>query len=207
MNDDEGTSSQRYSSKWVAMDGTGRFVICWEDERNGGWDNRDAYAQRYDSLGNPLGGNFRVNDDTGISYQGCPSIAMDADGDFLICWEDCRNGDGDTYAQRFLSNGTPLGTNYLVNQRPDALNLDQWFPAVALENETITFAWQDARRSKGWDIYAKVVTWDWEKVDGPEDDGFGLPKDFALFQNYRICLIRLQRLAISCQRSGRTAPG
>ncbi len=185
VNNTQGTSSQRYyHSKWVAMDGVGRFVICWEDERNGGLENLDVYAQRYDSLGNPLGNNFRVNDDTGISYQGCPSIAMDADGDFLICWEDCRNGDGDIYAQRYHSDGTPLGTNYLVNQKPDVLNLDQWWPAVALENQTVTFTWQDARRSKGWDIYAKVVTWDWVKVDEPVGNGLGLPREYALSQNY-----------------------
>jgi len=49
----------------VAMDTLGNFVICWDDQRNGEG-NFDIYAQRYSSSGNPLGTNFRVNDDTGI---------------------------------------------------------------------------------------------------------------------------------------------
>jgi len=178
VNDDAGSSWQVYPS--VAMDGDGKFVICWYDERNGNW---DIYAQRYNSLGDTLGGNFRVNDVARTCYNGPPSISMDANGNYVICWEDDRNGDYDIYAQRYYSNGTPLGTNYLVNQRPDVVNPDQWYPSVAISNDQISFVWTDARRSKGWDIYAKVVTWDWDKVDEPGDD-VGIPKDFALFQNY-----------------------
>ncbi len=179
VNDDAGTSDRGWPS--ISIDGDGNFVICWHDYRNG---DADIYAQRYSSLGDTLGANFRVNDDAGTNDQRYPSIALDGDGNFVICWHDYRNGNADIYAQRYHSDGTPLGTTYLVNQRPDVSNLHQWHPSVALSEDRITFAWMDGRRSKGWDIYAKVVTWDWDKVDEPGDDDLGLPKDFALSQNY-----------------------
>jgi len=154
--------------------------VCWQDQRHGDW---DIYARLYHNSGEALGANFKVNDDIGTSKQCSPSVAMNADGSFVICWQDNRNGDWDIYAQRYHSDGTPRRTNYLANQRPDAANPNQLSPSVAVNKNRICFTWRDDRRSAGWDIYAKVVTWDWEKVDEPGDD-IGLPEDYALFQNY-----------------------
>ncbi len=201
-NGDQGIYAQRYDSLgnalganfrvsnnvggcWhpsIAMNAHGDFVICWQDWRNG-WDNPDIYAQRYDASGNALGTNFQVNDDTGTSEQSHPSVSIDTNGNFVICWQDKRNGDWDIYAQRYHSDGTSWGANYLVNQRPDVPNPNQWDPSIAVSNDRIVFSWVDMRRSEGSDIYAKVVTWDWEKVEEPSDEDV-LPKDFALFQNY-----------------------
>ncbi len=234
VNDNVGTSDQKYPS--VAMDGSGNFIICWEDERNGNWDiyaqrysnlgdtvgsnfqvndnegtsdqlyprgsmgsdgnfiiswddyredsSPDIYAQRYSISGDTLGSNFRVNDDEGENWQSSSSIAIGRENDFIICWHDYRNSDCDIYAQRYHSDGTRWGINYLVNQKPAGPNPIQWGPSIALNDDIITFSWTDARRSKGWDIYAKVVTWDWDKVDEPRNNDFGLPQNFALSQNY-----------------------
>jgi hypothetical protein len=46
-----------------------------------------------------VGANLLVNDDGGSSYQLYPSIAMDGSGNFVITWEDERNGNSDIYAQ------------------------------------------------------------------------------------------------------------
>ncbi len=58
MNDDVGAAWQRDLS--LSMDTEGNFIICWHDNRNDDW---DIYAQRYNSLGDTLGANFRVNSD------------------------------------------------------------------------------------------------------------------------------------------------
>jgi hypothetical protein len=36
-----------------------------------------------------------------------PSISVEKGGNFVINWHDKRNGDGDIYARRHASDGTP----------------------------------------------------------------------------------------------------
>lgn len=68
----------------IARDPSGNFVITWEDYRNG---YADIYAQRYNSSGDTLGSNFKVNDDIGTASQAVPAIAMDSSGNLVITWE------------------------------------------------------------------------------------------------------------------------
>jgi hypothetical protein len=178
VNDDTGATDQAYPS--IAMDQRRNFVITWTDCRSS--PNPDIYAQRYDTSGAPLGANFKVNDDTGTAYRYVPTIAMNDSGGFVITWMDGRTGLGfDIYAQRYNSSGSPLDGNYLVT-KPEYAGFDQGFPAVAISNQTIYFTWQDNRRSKGSDIYAKVVDWSWTKVEENEEEN--LPKSFELSQNF-----------------------
>ncbi len=198
---------------FVARNLSGKFVVVWMDNRHG---NFDIYGQRFDNLGNAIGSNFKVNDDFGTSFQGYPAIAINSVGDFIVVWEDKRNGDTDIYLQRFNHNGTPIQSNLKVNNdnfteqysptvsfsednkfvvvwcdfqtdndpdifsqaytangtpiglnrqinNPDAfLGNNQWLigQGVVANSRRINFVWIDNRRHKGWDIYAKIVTWD-----------------------------------------------
>ena len=100
----------------VSIDSCGNFVIVWADEKNGDY-NYDIYGQRYlamDSVGN----NFKINDDSGDDSQYWPTCEVAKNGDFIVAWSDQRyNANYDTYhiyAQRYLSDGTPLGNNFKV---------------------------------------------------------------------------------------------
>jgi hypothetical protein len=230
VNDDTVVADHQRSD--VAMQDDGDFIIVWYDNRNGRY-NSDIYAQRFDSSGNRLGSNFKVNDDTGASYQINPKIAAALLGDFVITWQDYRNGKLEIYAQRYNLSGTPLGDNFRVNdgiagvwspdlamddngnfiivwtderngwppdiyaQRYDSTGVPeknnflvpnpqyasyyQQLPAVAADNSSIYFTWQDDRKGN-WDIYAKIVDWDW--TDVKDEQIVGLPKSFELGQNY-----------------------
>ncbi|MBD3291063.1 hypothetical protein GF337_19805, partial [candidate division KSB1 bacterium] len=105
----------------VAMDPQDNFLISWKDFRNG---NADIYAQGYKSDGTPIGGNFKVNDDTGSAGQTGPAVAGDGYGNFVFCWADGRNGNSDVFAQKMKIQGSrinPLGPNFRVNEdRGDA---------------------------------------------------------------------------------------
>ena len=94
---------------WVAMSDAGDFVIVWKSsDQDGSGDG--VYAQRYDSSGNPVGPEFRANSYT-PGHQNYQSVAMDADGDFVIAWAS-RDQDGSgsgVYAQRYDSSGIPIG--------------------------------------------------------------------------------------------------
>src|SRR3989337_1497840 len=108
------------------MDRSGRFVITWQDFRNG---NYDIYAQRYSSLGVTLGSNFKVNGDAGTARQRYPSVAVNGSGSTVITWQDLRNGNYDIYAQRYDTSGGVNDSNFKVNDDPGSAAA--FFPAVA----------------------------------------------------------------------------
>ena len=120
----------------IATDSSGNFTIVWDDGRNikipfgGSGTNGDIYGQRYDSRGIPIGENFRISDDSldnNISFasQIFPRVAMNKAGKFVVTWVDTRPKgtpsdptvptEFNIYAQRFDSNGNPIGSNFLVS--------------------------------------------------------------------------------------------
>ena len=110
------TTADHQLNPAVAMDAAGNFVITWQSNLQDG-DSYGVYAQRYDAAGVAQGTEFRVNS-TIADYQGSPTIAMDADGDFVIAW--VANGqDPDAslgiYAQRFDATGAAQGGEFRVN--------------------------------------------------------------------------------------------
>jgi len=148
VNNFSGTSDQ--SKPDVAVADFGNFVVTWTDKRNGFY---DIYAQCYDSSGFPLGSNFRVNDVSGIDASTSPKVAVDAVGNFVITWADCRGGVCDIWAQAYNLNGIPLGANFMVND--DAAGVPQRYPQVAMNSAGIfVIAWLDFRLGN-WNVYAQ----------------------------------------------------
>ncbi len=180
VNDDPGTAHQ--NSPAVFVNDSGNFVITWEDERNG---NFDIYAQRYDSQGAPIGSNFKVNDDAGSASQANPAVALEDSGSFVIIWEDYRDHDsGDVYAQRYDSSGSPVYGNYLV-PGVEYASFPQLKPAVAVSSSNISYVWEDKRREKSWDIYARVGDWIWPHYCGDANtDGLVDVGDIIFLINY-----------------------
>jgi len=178
VNDDAVSEFQMYPS--ISMDVIGNFVIVWQDYRNLNW---DIYCQRYTSTGTALGANIKVNDDAGNKYQKLPSISMDGVGDFVMVWQDNRYGlnNPDIIGQRYYSNGNPNGGNYLIVA--DGPYEGEISPVRCADNASIIFSWQDNRRSEGWDIYAKIVDWNWNGVSSLMEEDMQ-PQDFSLAQNY-----------------------
>jgi len=179
VNDDAGGEFQMYPS--ISMDAAGNFVVGWQDYRNTNW---DIYFQRFTSTGSALGANTRVNDDTDSMDQKLPSISTDGTGNFVVVWQDNRQDqyNVDIYAQRYFSNGNPNGANYPVVA--DGPNEGESSPVVIVNNSNINFSWQDNRRSEGWDIYAKIVNWNWNGVTDIKIIDDDVPEEFSLSQNY-----------------------
>jgi hypothetical protein len=180
VNDDSLTVGQYNAS--VASDILGNIVVAWVDYRNN--DDEDIYFQRYNANGNPEGFNTKVNDDTGVDGQFYPSVAMDETGNFIIVWTDNRYvlSKSDIMAQRFYSSGNPWGTNYIIVL--DGINHGEAFAVVAANTSQIVFSWMDNRHTILWDIYGKLVLWNWNGVTVVEDNANNNPKDFSLSQNY-----------------------
>jgi hypothetical protein len=150
VNDDQGTAT--YSFPSISADESGNFIITWGKYD---LDNYDIYAQRYESDGTPLGINFKVNDDQGSTVQRAPAITIDVSGNFIITWQDERNGnDYDIYAQLYSSDGSTLGSNFQVNDDQGSEN--QYTPSISAESSgNFIITWRDERNSVDGDIYAQ----------------------------------------------------
>jgi hypothetical protein len=169
------------TSPSISIDSLGNFVITWQDPRSSNW---DIYCQRFSSSGSERGSNTKVSDDARGFNQLDPSISMDSQGNFVILWEDYRYNVNhpDIIGQRYYVDGSPNGSNYRVVA--DGLNHNKSHPVVSANNSLVVFVWMDNRRLMEWDIYAKIVSWDWDGVTSVSELGDNLPKDFSLSQNY-----------------------
>ncbi len=150
VNDDTGTA-YHYSPS-IAVDADGNAYAVWRDNRNGQPDIYFAYRP----AGGTWGPNIKVNDDPGgENWQTDPSIAVDADGNAYVVWEDYRNANyidkfTDIYFAYRPAGGT-WGPNIKVND--DTGTADQWSPSIAVDADGNAYAvWEDERNDYG-DIY------------------------------------------------------
>jgi len=174
VNDDAGIEFQYNPS--IAMDAAGNFIIAWQDFRNSDW---DIFFQRYTNTGTTLGVNTKANDDVGSEHQRLPRISVNDIGDFVIVWDDERFTGSDIFGQRYFSSGSPNGGNYRIVAEDFGISA-----VVYASTSNIVFSWVDDRRSQGYDIYAKIVSWNWNGVTDVEIFNYNTPKEYLLFQNY-----------------------
>jgi hypothetical protein len=142
-------------SPTIAVTSSGASVIVWEDYRS--YD--DIYLQRFDASGNSIGINTIVNDNGGTSERYWPSVVFDVNGNFLVAWQDYRNGQPDIVGQWYLTGGIAANGNVLIVH--DGANHLEMLPRLAASGQNLVCTWQDNRRSKGYDIYAKSFSSGW----------------------------------------------
>ena len=111
----------------IAMRDSGGFVAVWSRSYDGS--SKGVSAQRYDSAGSPLDGEFWVNSHT-ADEQSTPDVAMDADGNFVVVWQSyAQDGSGyGVFGQRYDNAGTQLGDEFRLNSRTMSW---QFQPSVA----------------------------------------------------------------------------
>lgn len=151
------TTSGDQTSPAVAMDAWGNAVVSWTSPGQDG-SGTGIYAQRYSSLGFPVGGEFRVNTAT-AGDQTDSSVSMNRlTGDFVFVWTSAgQDGSGaGIYGQRYSGLlGTALGSEFKVNTTTAG---DQNEPSIAVNRFTGDFfvAWTSAGQdSSGKGIYGQ----------------------------------------------------
>ena len=137
------------------MDADGDFIVTWQSTGQDG-NNTGVYGQRYNATGVAQGSEFRVNTETS-GHQDRPSVAMDADGDFVVAWNSSsQDGSGyGIYGQRYNAAGVAQGSEYRVNTYT---NDRQELPAVAMDADgDFIVTWQSFRQygDNYQGIYAK----------------------------------------------------
>ena len=121
---------QRQTLPAVAAAADGDFVVVWEQHGQDGADS-GVFARRFSSAGAPLATEFQVN-----SYDreqsALPAVATDADGDFVVAWQQLRPGrlELGIFARRFSSAGAParqrVPGQHLHRRHPDVSR--RWRP-------------------------------------------------------------------------------
>ncbi|MCA8883532.1 MAG: tandem-95 repeat protein [Rhodobacteraceae bacterium] len=110
------TTSGNQSAPQVAVLDDGNIIATWVD--NGAdASGFGVYAQIYDTAGNPINNEFRVNDQR-IGSQVDPAVAALDTGGFVIAWTDRNWTDGQqdgVYAQQYDAGGNRLDSQFLVN--------------------------------------------------------------------------------------------
>ncbi len=147
------TTAGHQSQPDVAMDALGDFVVIWTGQDG---DLSGIYAQRFDAAGAPQDSEFRVNEFT-IGEQVVPAVAMDADGNFVVAWDDWYGQDTSgrgVFARRYDAAGLALGSQFQVNSFTTG---DQTRPAVAMDADgDFVVVWSSfAQDGGGWGVAAR----------------------------------------------------
>jgi Ca2+-binding RTX toxin-like protein len=146
-----------YEKEWpaIAALSDGGYVVTWMslDQDGSGW---GIYAQRYNSLGDTVGGETLINTTT-ANEEWYPAITGLSDGGYVVTWmSDGKDGySWGIYAQRYDKLGATVGGETLVNST--AVGYEQAYPAItALSDGGYVVTWMSNDQDGfNWDIYAQ----------------------------------------------------
>ncbi len=163
VNDTTGIRGTSQSQIRVVSQPGQNILVVWREGRRGDGDIR---AQLLDKDGNPIilkarpvdNAGFLVNDDPSGANQSRPEAAMNRHGEFVIVWEDGRNGGTDIYMQRFHADGSSDTGNIKVNVgRDDETRFAHTRPSVSMDDQgNVAAAWVDDRQADV--ILSTVIT-------------------------------------------------
>jgi Ca2+-binding RTX toxin-like protein/type III secretion system FlhB-like substrate exporter len=154
------TDSNQQVPQITALSGGG-FVVTWQDDSlgvggaTGDTSQTAVKAQIFTAAGVPVGSEILVNTAT-LNSQDGPRITALSGGGFVVTWEDFSQGvggaTGDTSgtavkAQAFAADGTPVGSEVLVNTATDSNQNDPHI--TGLSNGGFAVAWFDFSQSVG----------------------------------------------------------
>ncbi|MGC4120621.1 MAG: metallophosphoesterase [Myxococcales bacterium] len=151
------TAAGQQRNPALAMATDGRFVVAYEDDQDG--DGKFQIRVRGFSATGAQSFADRSAHDDALGVRAKPSVAMAADGTFVVAWEDDTDGNGiyQIHARGFAANGTPRWAAKAVNSVSTG---QQRKPAVACDTlGNFVVAWQDDQDDDGkYNILARGFT-------------------------------------------------
>jgi hypothetical protein len=132
----------------------GGFVVVWSSIEQDG-SEYGIFGQRFDSNGNTVGSEFRVNTWT-TDNQLYPSITSLSNGGFVVVWHSYLQDGSNTgvYGQRFDANGNTVGSEFQVNTWTTD---EQSYPSITpLSNGGFVVVWQSwGQDGSGYGVYGQ----------------------------------------------------
>ena len=112
----------------AAMSEQGEFVIVWDSRIDPNVNERDIFGQRFNSFGEPLGGEFQINT-TVEADQRYPAVAMGQNGQFLTVWQSDEQ-DGSRFgifgSANFIVNPADFNCDGMVDFRDYCILAKEW---------------------------------------------------------------------------------
>jgi len=140
--------------------GSGEYFVTWHAFTGGMW---RIWGQRVSSAGNLVGGNLQISDGAGIAQS--PRVALNrASNQYLVVWQDHRNGRFDVFAQKVGWAGGLLGGNYAISTATGDKNKCDL--AYSLAHNEFLVVWGDTR-SGGYDVWAQRLDGAGALLGGP----------------------------------------
>lgn len=179
------------------IDTMGRFLVTWAGQVDSIF---SIFLRQYAFDGTPLGQILKVNDSEDLeSLHSVVDISIDADGSFVVVWDELKNGFWTTLAQRFDSDGLKIGSNFYIT-RPDTFH--QGYPRVKLRNRTIYTVWRNwwpPNEDKKGQVWVKLLGF-----DDPlfiQEGGRQFPAKVYLHQNHPNPFNRITVLSFDLERT------
>ena len=150
------TTTGTQSASAVETLGNGDFLVVWESAGQDG-SGDGIYAQRFDSDGNAVGGEFQINDTT-ASDQSEPAVTALPDGGYMVVWQSL-NQDGSglgVYAKRYDSDNNDVSGETLVNTSTSG---SQGSPDIdVLQDGSVVVAWDGSGSGDSSGIYTHLFS-------------------------------------------------
>ncbi len=142
----------------VAADGTGGFVVVWEDDQDSDGDYQ-LLARGFDAGGSQRFADKRVHQVAGGQHR-APVVAAAPNGAFAVAWEDDGDGNGkyQIRVRGFTASGAESLGERTVNRIADG---QQLAPGLALDDTgALAIVWQDDMDGNGYyQLLARGLDW------------------------------------------------
>lgn len=144
----------------VAAADDGGFALAWG---RGPKCQQDVVVGFFDRVGFLVREPVPVTTVQGTQHR--PSITRLTDGSWVVAWQDDLSGEDQIHARRLRLAPFSLGPTVTVNQRAPALNGARRSPRVAALGDGFVATWTEARRSRGLDVFARVLGAGFDRVE------------------------------------------
>ncbi|MDP2807534.1 MAG: hypothetical protein Q8O74_05285, partial [bacterium] len=120
------------------------YFVVWQDSLLKSGAPWQVYVRKFDKSGKPLTDQILVQEKPDIGNAKFPKIAVNPlTQNFVVVWQDNRNGWYDIYARLFDLNCKPLSPDIQIND--DATKNPHLYPVLSYSINGIAIAWQDYR--------------------------------------------------------------
>jgi hypothetical protein len=116
----------------VAIRDDGQFIVAWREQAG------EVVARQFEADGDPVDDTFEISPSSNPATR--IDVAVAADGDFVVTWDDDDGGLSGVFARLYNADGTPKGTAFPVNQTTNDQQLAATVDMDAAGNFTV--AWR-----------------------------------------------------------------